>query len=120
MTRAIVFLLLAAVSLTACRTTTETEVVSIREFTADKELREIPLPPGTSIGASVGDDAQIEMYVTVPEGETDAGTYVTRSPYLFEGLHAIRDGFGRLGNEALIRVDDTGEIVSVTHTVTMP
>ncbi len=112
-------LLVSALLLTACQTTTETEVVTIAQSTATTELREFDLPPTTAISIRVGVDGSTRSLVTIPAGHPGAGTYVTESEHLLPNLQDASGTLGEPGVEASITVNEAAEIVGVSHTVTL-
>ena len=83
------------------------------------EARRIIVPPGSSISVGVGVEGDVEIVITVPEGHPGAGTYKSTSPHLVPEARTSMETLGDPGVEVAIKVDESGEIQALSHSVTI-
>ena len=80
--------------------------------------QEFTVPPGSSISVATSEEGDVRIVITIPEGQPWAGTYTSNSPYLAAEAQAAMKTLGDPGVEVSIEVDDSGQIHSITHSVT--
>ncbi len=83
-----------------------------------EETRQIAVPPDSTVTSWGSNMGVIGIVVTIPEGHPGAGTYTSNSSHLVEAAQDVMKTLGDPGVEVSIEVDDSGQIHSITHSVT--
>jgi hypothetical protein len=83
------------------------------------EGKVIAVPPGSSISVEAGPDGDVKIVIIVPDGQPGAGTYTSTSPHLLPGAQTAMKTLGDPGVEVSIKVDGSGEIQSLSDSVTL-
>lgn len=72
------------------------------------------LTSGSSIKTSVSEAGPVEIAVTIPAGQTGAGTWTTNYRGLLSIAREARNSLGEAGTAVSIDVDKRGELVGFT------
>ncbi len=91
------------------------------------EGKAIVVSPGSSISVEGGPDSKLRLHgagngkivIIVPDGQPGAGTYTSTSPHLLPVATTAMKTLGNPGVEVTFKVDGSGDIQSISHSVTI-